>query len=108
MKFSLIGVQKRNSNGTIDGNWIQNHVGTLESAIQTATATEAVNGNKIDIAVVDEVAFATTGEMQYFRQRLDKSRRYVELKCPHCGKVSAFDYHPFWPKCHCGHCIPHA
>jgi hypothetical protein len=74
MKFSLINVQRRGT-GTIDGNWIQDHIGTFESATQVAIETEAVNGNKIDVAVVDDSGtFKSTGQMCYFLKRLDTQR----------------------------------
>ncbi len=73
MKFSLIGVQKREGN-TVSGNWIQNHVGTLESATQVARETEATNSNKIDVAVVTEVSYSSTGEYHSFLTRLDTRR----------------------------------
>lgn len=54
MKFSLIVVHE--SHGTlVSGNWIQDHIGSLDSARKVARATEAVNGNKITVAVVDEI-----------------------------------------------------
>ena len=55
MKFSLINVYQR-QNGLVQGRWIQNHVGTLATAQQVATETEKVNGNKITVAVVGEIA----------------------------------------------------
>jgi hypothetical protein len=54
MKFSLINVDKE-SNGLINGTWLQNHTGTLETAIKKAKETEKVNSNRITVAVVDEV-----------------------------------------------------
>jgi hypothetical protein len=54
MKFSLIVVTEWH--GTlVSGNWIQDHIGSLSSAIAVARATEATNGNKITVAVVDEI-----------------------------------------------------
>lgn len=55
MKFSLINVVE--SSGTrVSGTWVQNHVGTLDSAREVARATEVVNSNKIMVAVVLEVS----------------------------------------------------
>lgn len=74
MTFSLMSVFKKNSDGTIQGNWIQDHIGTLETAIETAKATEATNGNKIDVAVVDSKGWRGTGEHLDFQKRLDTQR----------------------------------
>ena len=48
--FSLINVRK-SKKGFIEGSWLQDHIGTLESAIERAIQTESINSNKIDIAV---------------------------------------------------------
>jgi len=54
MKFSLIVVTE--SHGSlVSGNWIQDHIGSLATAREVARATEATNGNKITVAVVDEI-----------------------------------------------------
>ncbi len=55
MIFSLINVSSEKDN-KVSGYWIQNHIGTLESAKKVAKETEKVNSNKIDIAVVEEVS----------------------------------------------------
>ena len=55
MKFSLIHVQKRVGNA-VEGNWIQNHVGTLETAKTAARETEHANRDAIDVAVVAELS----------------------------------------------------
>jgi hypothetical protein len=52
--YSLIQIQQE-TNGFIDGVWIQDHTGTLDTAIKTAKETERVNGNKIKIAVVEKI-----------------------------------------------------
>lgn len=65
MKFSLINVS-RISNGLVDGSWIQDHIGTLESAEEAAIATERANINRIKVAVVDEIAGAVPMPSCYF------------------------------------------
>jgi hypothetical protein len=55
MKFSLINVVE-SSGPLVSGTWIQNHVGTLASAREAARSTEAVNSNKITVAVVSELS----------------------------------------------------
>lgn len=54
MRYMLINVYSED-NGMVSGNWIQNHVGTIESAREKADKTEEVNGHRITVAVVDEV-----------------------------------------------------
>lgn len=54
MKFSLINVGST-SNGRVSGAWIQNHVGTLDSALARARDVEAANSHRITVAVVSEV-----------------------------------------------------
>jgi len=55
MKFSLINVVEQ-SGPLVSGTWIQNHVGTLDSAREAARATETANSNKITVAVVHELS----------------------------------------------------
>ena len=55
MKFSLINVHTE-ERGRITGSLMQNHVGTLESALTLAHEIEDVNSNAIDVAVVPELA----------------------------------------------------
>jgi len=55
MKFSLINIQGRIV-GNPFGAWIQNHIGTLESATQSAIDIEEANSNKIDVAVMEQSA----------------------------------------------------
>ena len=54
MTFSLIVVSETHGI-LVSGNWIQDHIGTLATARAAARATEAANGNKITVAVVDEI-----------------------------------------------------
>lgn len=71
MKFSLINIQKQ-SGPLVSGSWLQDHLGSLASAITAARATEAANHNKIDVAVVAELS-STTPALSYWRDlvRLD-------------------------------------
>jgi len=55
MKFSLINVSKT-AGDRVAGYWLQDHIGTLDSAKERAVATNAVNGNKLTIAVVAALA----------------------------------------------------
>ena len=55
MKFSLVIVSER-TGSTFSGNWLQNHVGTLETATARARRVEEVNSRKLTVGVVAEVA----------------------------------------------------
>ena len=55
MKFSLVQVYKDNGN-TVDGVWIQDHIGTVESAEQAARDTESANSGRISVAVVEDLS----------------------------------------------------
>lgn len=57
MKFSLINVTKQTGN-LVDGAWLQNHIGTLETASKRARETEESNSNKIIVAVVDDLGYS--------------------------------------------------
>jgi hypothetical protein len=57
--FSLICVSKVNSNGTVDGSWMKDHYGTVESAYKAAKETEAANSNRISVAVVAKLPGST-------------------------------------------------
>jgi hypothetical protein len=70
MKFSLISVTLMGDDGRVSGYWVQNHIGTLETAQQRARDTEATNSNKITICIVDEVN--TTVPMGMFFEGLKK------------------------------------
>jgi len=58
MKFSLINVDKQ-SGEFVDGVWIQDHIGTLETAVKKAKDTEKTNGNRIIVAVVEDLNVLT-------------------------------------------------
>ena len=71
MKFSLINVVE-SSGPLVSGTWVQNHVGTLDSAREIARATEAANSNKITVAIVTELS-SPCAVLSYWRDliRLD-------------------------------------
>lgn len=54
MKFSLINITKEKED-LISGYWIQDHIGTIESAKIAAIRTMEVNSNKINIGIVDQL-----------------------------------------------------
>jgi len=71
MKFSLINVDKE-ANGSVDGVWLQDHTGTLESAMTAALATKKANTNRIDVAVIDKVSSSVPNyDLLTNRKRLD-------------------------------------
>lgn len=51
MKFSLVQICEKKENGTISGWWVQDHHGTLETALVKAKATEEVNSCRLKIPV---------------------------------------------------------
>lgn len=56
MKYSLINVS-REYDGMVDGVWLQDHIGTIDSASEEARATEQANSNRITVAVVDDLGY---------------------------------------------------
>jgi len=54
MKYSLLQVKKEEGQ-IVTGTWIQDHIGTIETARQAARDTENANGGHIKVAVVLEV-----------------------------------------------------
>ena len=58
MRYSLINVACE-KNEYVDGAWLQNHTGTLQTAIKAARDTEKANSNRIKVAVVDVLYFST-------------------------------------------------
>jgi len=71
MKFSLINITTK-SGYLVSGYWLQNHVGTLASAIEVARATEGANHGRIEVGVVSELS-STTPALSHWRDlpRLD-------------------------------------
>ncbi len=70
MRFSLINVHSE-ADGIISGNWIQDHIGTLETAKVIARKTEEINSNKITVAVISEVSYAYPSAWFTNMKRLD-------------------------------------
>lgn len=69
MTYSLLTVHRTNPDGTIDGAWLQDHVGSLRTARARAGATSARNSGT-PIAVVKVVGWCSTGEIFHSQQRL--------------------------------------
>lgn len=67
--YSLLTVHRTNDDGTIDGGWLQDHVGTLRSARQRAAETSAANSG-MPIAVVAAVGFCGPAEVFTAQRRL--------------------------------------
>lgn len=57
--FSLLNVTATHPDGSVDGYWIQNHVGTYQSALATAEKTRAANSGRIMVAVVEGITHTT-------------------------------------------------
>lgn len=72
MRYALLNISRVREDGKVDGVWFQSHTGTLESAIQEARATEKANSNRIQVAVVREIAGSFVDLNVYFAMdRLD-------------------------------------
>ncbi|TCI99588.1 hypothetical protein [Cytobacillus praedii] len=54
MKFSLIQIYNE-VDGFVNGVWLQDHTGNLNSAIRKANETEKANSNRIKVAVVERI-----------------------------------------------------
>ena len=67
--FSLLTIHRQNEDGTIDGAWLQDVVGTLEEARQRAQSTSAVNSG-MPIAVVKAVGWCSPCDLFYAQTRL--------------------------------------
>jgi hypothetical protein len=57
MRYSLVVVTAEKET-SIDGVWIQNHTGTIETASQCARETEKANSNSISVAVVEDLNYS--------------------------------------------------
>jgi len=55
--FQIINVA-REYDGLVDGVWLQDHTGTIDSAAEAARATEQANSNRITVAVVDDLGYS--------------------------------------------------
>ena len=53
-RFSLINVTSENDKG-VSGSWVQDHIGTLETAQQRARQVEAANNNQITVCITEPV-----------------------------------------------------
>jgi hypothetical protein len=71
MKFTLLNVIEQ-AGPLVSGSWLQDHIGSLATAAAKARDIEAINSNKIDIAVVDAL-LSTTPALGYWTDltRLD-------------------------------------
>jgi len=73
MKFSLIQIYKE-TNELVDGVWIQDHTGNLDSALKLANDTEKANGNRIKIAIVEQIGSSSSNYNLLTKlKRLDKN-----------------------------------
>ena len=69
MTFSLLTIHRTNTDGSVDGAWLQDHVGDLKSARARADATSAINSGT-PIAVVGSVGFCGPADVFHNRPRL--------------------------------------
>lgn len=54
MKFSLIQIYNE-VDGFVDGVWLQDHTGSLDSAIRKADEIEKANSYRIKVAIVERI-----------------------------------------------------
>ena len=55
--FSLVNIESE-KDGIVNGTWIQNHIGTLETASKAARDIEIANSNRIKVAVVEDLGYS--------------------------------------------------
>jgi hypothetical protein len=55
MTYALLNVSRTHPDGTVDGTWIQDHIGTIETAQARAEQTNAANSGALNIAVVNQL-----------------------------------------------------
>lgn len=67
--FSLLTVHQTHADGTIDGAWLQDVVGTLETARQRAQETSNLNSG-MPVAVVKAVGWCSPGDIFHAQPRL--------------------------------------
>jgi hypothetical protein len=80
-KFSIVLVSKDHGNGKIDGTWVQDHVGTLDSAIKKAADTSKANGDKNDYAVVAQLGGGSPNyDTKINLKRLDEAENTLGIK----------------------------
>lgn len=65
--FSLLPIHRTHADGTIDGAWLQDVVGTLEEARQRALKT---SNSGMPIAVVKPVGWCSPGDLFYSQSQL--------------------------------------
>lgn len=65
MKYSLINVTAE-SDGIISGYWLQNVIGTMETAVDRAKALVEANAGRIRVAIVQELPTSTPGLSKHF------------------------------------------
>ena len=69
MRFTLINVSHE-KDGVVDGAWLQDHTGTIETATEEARETERANSNRITVAVI-EYMYYTPFTHIFCAERLD-------------------------------------
>lgn len=67
--FSLINIYNRNEDGTVNGTWLQDHVGTRETAADAARRTESANSHDIHVAVVSSLP-GSCSQLTYWVNRV--------------------------------------
>lgn len=78
--FSLLNVTAVNPDGTVDGYWIQDHVGSHASALEKAEVTASANSNRITVAVVEQILCPVASLGFWPGRRIAYSGRSVERR----------------------------
>ena len=55
MIFSLLNVTETNPDGTVNGYWLQDHIGSFQGAAEKANRTAEANSNRIEVAVIERI-----------------------------------------------------
>ena len=66
MKYKLLNLNSINEDGTVNGTWIQDHIGTLETAKRVAEETMAANSYKIYVVVCEETQMDLLSGLKYY------------------------------------------
>lgn len=80
MKYSIINITSC-SKDSVEGHWIQNHIGSLESASKLAAEYERLGNVQLGCAVVDELPNTNPLLSHYTNlKRLDSDRSVIRQR----------------------------
>jgi hypothetical protein len=73
MTYSLIAITKESPDGSVEGYWLQDCIGSLEKAIGRAVATSMANSGQ-HIAVVEGIR-STTPQLNYWQRLINLNKQ---------------------------------